>query len=113
MVERPLRFVTAASLFDAAFHEGQRRHAVGVRGDGDARAKLFRHAALRCGEIETVRLGVELQPDAALGGGAHHPFDVKRVRLALENQAAGGVTQDAAGRVVEGAEDARGLLGGR
>jgi hypothetical protein len=60
--------------------------------------------------VEAVRVGVDLDRGAVLGGRGEHRVHVDRVRVALEEQAPGGVAEHGEERVGHGAADARGHL---
>ena len=80
---------------------------VGVGIDDTVQAPLRRPAPVPPVQVESLRMGVELDGHAVRHRGIDHLRHVDRVAFALEQQPAGRMPQHGRARVFEGADDAR------
>src|ERR1039457_4233588 len=83
---------------------------VRVGGDGELRA-LGPGGADQCAvEVQALRAGIDLQPDAAARGLRRDAVEIERERVALQQDAAGGVSHDAQVGALQRAQQAVGHL---
>ena len=76
-----------------------------VRVDDEASAGLLGHLGVHVVEIEPLRLGVDLEQNTRVGGGAGDPGHVDRIGIAAPQQPSRRVGEDAHVRMAQGPED--------
>src|SRR3569832_134836 len=84
--------------------------AVRIAVDGDHHAGLLGHLAIDVLQIETFRMGVELQCTTAVPSGLDDALHVDLIGLALTDQTAARMRKDVHVAMLERTENARGLL---
>ena len=95
----------APRLRDPELRVAQGADRVRVRRDRDPDARLARQARMRVAHVEAVGLGVDLERRAGLDRVRHHPLDVDRRAVTLQQPAARQVPDAVDVRVVHGADD--------
>ena len=90
-------------------HDGE-RHARGLTCWGQFAAMLFCQSQVEVIEVGSCGAGIVFYGYSKLGSALEDRVEVKRVRVALEDLAAGGVAEDSCMRIFERAKDAVGHL---
>ena len=83
---------------------------VRVGRNGELRALGFRRARVDGVQVQPFGAGVDLQPHAAPHGLRHHAVEIERERIALQQQAAGGMAQNPQVRAFQRAQQPVGHL---